>query len=63
VGIISYCLLTLFSFFLFLFIIFFSLSFVGAAIQPDTVPEHGAANTSQTTAANVDSRDQPTPPK
>jgi Na+-transporting methylmalonyl-CoA/oxaloacetate decarboxylase gamma subunit len=56
-------LLTLFSFFLFLFIIFFSLSFVGAAIQPDTVPEHGAANTSQTTAANVDSRDQPTPPK
>jgi hypothetical protein len=55
VGIISYSLLTLF--------FFFFLSFIGVVPQHDTVPDDGVASTSKTTAADVDRRDQPAPPK
>jgi hypothetical protein len=53
VGIILYCLLTF----------FFFLSFVGAAVQLDTVLNDGVASMSQATTADVNSRDQPAPLK
>jgi len=42
---------------------FFFLSFVGAAVQLDTVLNDGVASMSQATTADVNSRDQPAPLK
>jgi hypothetical protein len=50
--ILSCCLLTL-----------FILSFVGVAVQANTVQDHGAAHPDQTTTNDIDSRDKSAPLK